>query len=190
MSSSPDVNHSDIQNRSAITTNSAPVQENIYSTSDDDFISSGDDFPNSTDSPEEQRHLVGYGASLSEHAEYFTKTISHALDSVEMDRSLVVQAQLSGHINNKNQQLIEKKQELLQKLKLLNQLHEKHIASNRLGQLEKDIKHLSTRLGALKNGIRRTLILGKRSTLGVAQKYPVEYNQAKDRVLERDYEDL
>lgn len=164
------------------------VPENVDSS--DDFISSEDDLAESHTFSGTLQHRVGFGASLAEHADYFTNTLSHALDSAQMDRSLVVQARLSGHINNKNQQLVEKKQELLEKLQLLKQLHEKHVGSNRLGQLEKDIKDISSRLDVLITGTSRRLILGKKRTLGVAQKYPVEYNQAKDRVLERDYEEV
>lgn len=190
MLSLPEVSCVNNENHNPMATNSESAQENIYSTSDDEFISSGDDLHIENDASEEQRHRIGYGSSLTEHAEYFTKALSHALDSVQMDRSLVVQAQLSGHINNKNQNLIEKKQELLQKLEVLKELHNKHVSSNRLGQLEKDIRDLSVRLNVLKNGVQKTLLLRKKSILGVAQKFPVEYNQAKDRVLEREYEDV
>lgn len=185
MVSSPEATHESFGDDNGI---SEAAHENICSTSDDEFISSGDEGQNG--SSDKQRNRIAYNSSLTEHAEYFTKTLAQALDSAQMDRSLVVQAQLSGHINNKNQNLIEKKEELLQKLGLLKQLHEKHVASDRLGQLEKDIKDLSIRLNLLKNGVQKTLLLGRKHSEGVAQKFPVEYNQARDRILEREYEDL
>lgn len=175
------------QDRTQCSDQSESSEVDTNSGSEDDFISSGDELT-TVISSDEQRHNFGFASSLSEHTEYFTKTLAYALDSVQMDKSLVTQAQISGKINNKNQKLIEKKEELRMKLQHLKMLHDKHITSNRLGQLERDIRMFSTRLEILKNGVQKTLLLGKKSTQGVAQKYPVEYNQARDKILEREYD--
>ncbi|KAM9936044.1 hypothetical protein OXX80_004398 [Metschnikowia pulcherrima] len=96
-----------------------------------------------------------------------------------------MQARLSGQLNDKSQLLSEKQTEILTRLGTLKELYETYISKNKLGDLEKDIDQLAVRLRNLKNGQTKSTLFGKKTSSGVADKYPVEYNQAKDKVLER-----
>ncbi|SGZ57583.1 CIC11C00000001187 [Sungouiella intermedia] len=153
--------------------------------SDDEYITSDDEILTTVVSLDEQRHHFAYGSTFAEHTDYFSKSLSHALDSVKLDKSLVAQAQLSGYLNNKSQKLAEKHLELIERITSLRSLYRNHVLSNRMGDLEKDLAELNTRIENIKNGMAKTLLFGRKGTVGVAEKYPVEYNQAKDKVLER-----
>lgn len=153
--------------------------------SEDEYITSDDEILSTVLSSDEQRHHFSFTASLSDHTDYFSTTLSNAMESYQLDKSLVAQAQLSGQINNKNQKLVEKNEELTKKLAELKRMCDFHLNCNRIGDLENDIKDLTVRLEALKKGSKKALLFGAKSKLGVADKYPVEYNQARDKVVER-----
>lgn len=177
-------------NIAAVVSEEAAEESSELEISEDEYITSDDELLNTVLSSDEQRHHFSYTTSLSDHAEYFSKTLSHAMESVQLDKSLAAQAQLSGQINNKNQKLLEKQAELAKKLSDLKGLYEYHLASNRIGDLEKDIRGISVRIEALKKGSQKSLLFGSRPQIGVAGRYPVEYNQARDKVLERSENDL
>lgn len=160
-------------------------QDEMSELSEDDYITSDEEILTNVVSSDEQRHYFGFGSSFAEHTEYFSKSLSYALDSIKLDKSLVAQAQLSGHLNNKSQKLAEKHEELIEKIATLRILYNYHVGSNRIGELEKDLVDLHSRIDNLKNGLPKTLLFGRKGTVGVAEKYPIEYNQAKDKVLER-----
>lgn len=147
-------------------------------------------------------HGLGFTSSLSDHATYLTKTLSFALESFELDKSLVLQAQLSGKINNENQNLIEKEKLLIEKIENIRDLYTANFATpeaglgklSRVSKLKKDISDIESRIDVLTRGKHRgaklplaTLFVSRspKRELGVANKYPIEYNQARDKVLER-----
>ncbi|GBL49002.1 hypothetical protein CJI97_005134 [Candidozyma auris] len=155
-----------------------------FEESEDEYITSDEELLSGMISNDEQRHSFGRATSLSDHTEYFTKTIANAMESLSLDKSLVAQAQLSGYINNKNQQLVEMNEKLCSRLENLRQQYEFHISRHRLGYLEKDLENISSRIETLKHGAKGSVLFGN-SKLGVAQKFPVEYNKAKDKVFDR-----
>lgn len=159
--------------------------EELSGFSEDDYITSDEEILATVVSLDEQRHHFAYGSTFAEHTEYFSKSLSYALESVALDKSLVAQAQLSGHLNNKSQKLAEKHQELTDKISSLRSLYRNHVMNNRIGELEKDLGDLVRRMEHLRNGMSKSLLFGRKGTMGVAEKYPVEYNQAKEKVFER-----
>lgn len=172
-----DINTND--NSSIKSDNEAP---DTLSAASDDYITSDEDILTTVMS-EDQRHHFALGSTLD--AEYFAKSLEYALDSVQLDKSLVAQAQLSGHLNNKSQKLADKQAEVEARIAALKKLYTRHVMENRIGGLEKDLVELHARIDALKNGLPKTLLFGRKGTVGIAEKYPVEYNQARDKVLER-----
>ncbi|KAG7663223.1 KXD1 [[Candida] subhashii] len=173
---------------------------------DDDYIISDDEeislmLTRSQDLP--NPHLP-FSGSLVDHANYFSNTLSRALDSVEMDKSLVLEAQISGNLNNENQRILEKKKVLIEKLKGLQQMCLENFGNqtatgesklSKIEQMKHDILNIENRIEILKNGKNASFkipLFKKTSTsksIGVVSKYPIEYNQAKDKVLERQIDD-
>lgn len=111
--------------------------------------------------------------------QYLSNSLAHGLDSLELDKSLVLQAQLSGSLNNESQKIIEKRKLLQKKLQDLQQLYNDTFPQ--LTQMAHDIKILEQRLSILHHGQKKLMY----TKPGVLQKYPVEYNRAKDKVIER-----
>lgn len=109
------------------------------------------------------------------------------MESLQLDKSLVAQAQLSGQINDKNQMILEKTHLLLNRMADIQHQYEYHISNKRLVSLEDDIKSLSARIEALKNGSPKSSLFRSKSSQGVAQMHPIEYNQARDKVTERTF---
>lgn len=132
--------------------------------------------------------------TLTDHAAYLTKTLSFALDSLQLDKTLVLQARMSGQINNENQRILEKKEEIIARIQRIKALYEDNFSSeqgvSKIARLQQDILAIEGRIGRLVDGSGKekniSSMLGLvRTQPGVAGKYPVEYNQAKDKVLER-----
>lgn len=167
---------------------SCPVTHHVVTdssnSSEDEFVSSGDDYldPLPLD---EQHHPLFASSSIAEHTAYFEKSLNETLDSLKLDDSLVLQAQLSGQLNQKSTELHEKKLQMISKVQSLKALYKYHITEDRIGKLESDIKSINTRVGILMSGVSRKGVFGKSKKLGVCDKYPVEFNKAKDKVLER-----
>lgn len=156
--------------------------ELLSSDPDDEFISSDDDALARALS--RQFSGLGCGFSFSDHVLYFEKALDSALDSLQLDKSLVAQAQLSGRLNDTNRLLLDKLQELQSSLHTLRDLYRQHITSKRIDALDADLKEINSRIRSLKNGPPKSLFFAK-AKLGVVDKYPIEYNQARDWVLER-----
>lgn len=135
----------------------------------------------------EESHRIDYSATLSERLQYLTASLDNALDSLELDKSLVIQAQLSGLLNNESQKILEKQELLKQKIQLLKLLYRKNftpVDDQKLSvaqRVQHDLKDIESRIKVLKHG--KTKLFTK--TEGMISKYPVEYNQAKDKILER-----
>jgi len=171
------------------------------SDTDDEYILSDDEVLRELASREYQHHQGGYSTSLSDYATYFSNTLSHALDSLALDKSLVLQAQMSGKLNNENQKLIDKRQEVVEQLKSLKQLYNDNfelkydpILKTKIRKVElmnNDLKDIQRRIERLKNGKTKSgfLFLSSDSTVGVVKKFPIEYNQARDKVLERQIDE-
>lgn len=153
------------------------------SDSEDDFISSDGDSISQVLSGQ-PLNSIGYGSTFSEHVLYFEKALDTALDLHQLDKSLVAQAKISGQLNDTNRHLIERLQELQESLQRLRDLFNYHITSKRIENLDADLKEINTRVRNLKQGSPKSLFFGK-TKLGIMDKYPVEYNQARDKVLER-----
>lgn len=172
---------------------------------DDDYIMSDEEENLGTllaNSLDYQDHF-NYTSSLSELSDYLSKSLSFALESLQLDKSLVIQAQLSGQLNNENQKIIDKQKELKDSLLRIQQLYAENFAPlvkdgnnpkiSKVSKLAKDIKDIETRIERLKNTTRKSNKLALPSIFksnssenqGVAGRFPVEYNQAKDKVLER-----
>ncbi|KAF3989386.1 hypothetical protein FT663_02750 [Candidozyma haemuli var. vulneris] len=161
-----------------------PDMSDTNEESEDEFITSDEELLSGMISNDESRQHYGQATTMADHTDYFEKSITNAMESLQLDKSLVAQAQLSGRINNKNQQLIEVNEQLCSKLESLKQQYEYHIARNRLGVLERDLDNITSRIETLKNGSKKSVLFGN-GKLGVAKKYPIEYNRAKDKVLDR-----
>lgn len=181
---------------------------------DDDYIISDDNddeidlmLTRSQDLPNPHLPFTG---SLLDHATYFTNTLSHALDSVEIDKSLALEAQISGNINNENQKIIDKKNLLIEKLQGLQKMclesfgdgnNDKQTTSSgskltKIEQMKHDIVDIENRIERLKHGKRGSSFklplfknISTSKSIGVVGKYPIEYNQAKDKVLERQIDE-
>lgn len=169
---------------------------------DDDYLLSDEnDFDGAAP---HDNHRMGYNATLSDHSDYLLGTLNHALDSLDLDKSLVLQAQLSGILNNENQKITEKRLQVLEKLEYLKGLFKKNFDPSCnpdskgkvsvIGQLNQDIKNLEHRIDVLKNGhqpssLRSMFGGGPQKINGIINRFPVEYNQAKDKVLERQLEE-
>lgn len=164
---------------------------------DDDYLLSDEN------EMDESHERMGYNATLADHSEYLLGTLNHALDSLELDKSLVIQAQLSGVLNNENQKITEKRLQVLEKIELLKGLFKKNFDPKYnpetngkvsvIGQLSHDIQSLEKRIDGLKNGHQTSsfssLFKGSQKVNGVINRFPVEYNQARDKILERQIEE-
>lgn len=177
------VSETEAQNKPSNASPCISDDEIPISDSEDDFISSDGDSINRVFSGQ-QFNSIGCGSTFSEHVQYFEKALDTALDLSQLDKSLVAQAKLSGQLNDTNRLLIEKLQELQQSLQRLRDLFNYHIVSKRIDNLDADLKSINMRVLNLKQGSPKSLLFGK-SKLGVMDRYPVEYNQARDKVLER-----
>lgn len=163
---------------------------------DDD--SSGDDYIVSDDNEYEDILSEGVNVTSTDRVNYLNGTLDYALSSLELDKSLVLQAQLSGMLNNENQKLLDKRQELLDKLQLLQSLFKERFTPrydpetktniSMVQKMNHDLKDLEKRLKVLKEGTKDKLMLpflGGKKKDGIQNRFPIEYNQAKDKVLER-----
>ncbi|KAI5960446.1 KXD1 [Candida pseudojiufengensis] len=139
-------------------------------------------------------HLPGI-SNLGDYAKYFTNSILQSLDSTDLDNPLVIEAQISGSLNNENQKSMEKKSQLQEKLRVLHGLFEKNFTAigdakgSRMDQLNHDIQSLERRINRLKHGEARSLgipFIKSKNKAGVIDKFPIEYYQAKDKVLDRE----
>ncbi|KAK6455185.1 uncharacterized protein RJT20DRAFT_129904 [Scheffersomyces xylosifermentans] len=185
-----------------------PIDSGSDSDSDsDDYIVSDDEDLNVFLNSSSDHHIshVTYPTSISDHANYLSNTLSHALNSLELDKSLVLQAQISGKLNNQNQNVVEKRNELLSRLKALKELYNENFvvkndsasASNlsKVEQMKRDLAGIESRIARLKGGNSKGtsyipfLRTTHHSQIGVAKKYPIEFNQAKSKVLERQIEE-
>lgn len=129
-----------------------------------------------------------YSTSLGDHATYFATALANAVDSVNLDRSLAAQAQLSGKLNSDAQRLLDKRHECVARLQTLQELYSDRFGrghgASRVDRLHRALGDIEARIDKLKHGSAPLVPVFGRAP-GVIQKYPVEYNQARDKVVER-----
>lgn len=184
-----------------IISNSNNSTDLTFSDTEDDYMLSDDEELNRILSRETSNHHHGLpsSGSMVDHAQFFAEALSHALDSIDIDRSLVLQAQISGKLNNENQKIIEKKEILIEKLKNIQLMYGKNFGlladgkESRVDKMKKDISFIENRITKLMHGGSETKssipFFKNKSNMGVEQKYPIEFNQAKDKVIERQIDD-
>ncbi|KAK6462222.1 hypothetical protein DFJ63DRAFT_313364 [Scheffersomyces coipomensis] len=169
------------------------------SDTDDDYSLSDDDDYNGY-SMSKNGPRLSYTRSIADHTTYLVNSLSHALDSVQLDKSLALEAQVSGKLNNQNQILIEKRNQVIIKLKNLQSLYKENFlidANSNISKIEQmrhDITDIEKRISSLKSGNEKGAIFPfmkakRESEEGVIKKYPIEYNQARNKILERQIDD-
>lgn len=185
-----------------IISNSNNSTDLTFSDTEDDYMLSDDEELNrilSRETSNHHHHGLPSSGSMVDHAQFFAEALSHALDSIDIDRSLVLQAQISGKLNNENQKIIEKKEILIEKLKNIQLMYGKNFGlladgkESRVDKMKKDISFIENRITKLMHGGSETKssipFFKNKSNMGVEQKYPIEFNQAKDKVIERQIDD-
>ncbi|RCK57719.1 Biogenesis of lysosome-related organelles complex 1 subunit KXD1 [Candida viswanathii] len=164
---------------------------------DDDYLLSDDEDLSRILSHDLDHARLPGSRNMAEHVKFFSSTLTQALDSVDIDKSLALEARISGNLNNENQKIIERKELLIEKLRSLQILYGRNFGVseeskvNRVLRMRNDIGDIERRIARLKNGTKAKssipFLKGKQN-LGVVQKFPIEYNQAKDKVLERQFD--
>ncbi|KAG7695520.1 hypothetical protein KL930_003518 [Ogataea haglerorum] len=102
--------------------------------------------------------------------DYLIGSLNSSLDSVQLDRSLMMQSQVSGTINNTMQDLLRTMNEVSEKL-------ENHI--KRYEQLRTQI------IPELSANLAKNTKLCNKLTKKMKDTYPVEYSKSRDKVLNR-----
>lgn len=143
-------------------------------------------------------------ATMSEYSSYLYNSLNKAMDSTQLDKSLALEAKMSGMLNNENQKIREKQQEVIEKLAKVKTLYEEFFRPrynsvtkkkmSRIDTLKHDIATLEKRIRLLKEGKSKNgpSLLGlrnKKSNVPLAERYPVEYNKARDKIFERLIDD-
>lgn len=181
--------------------NTSEDQETLGSDSDDYYRSDEEDLSDVLSFGNAGR--FHQSTSLQNHATYLNNSLSGALESTDLDRSLVLLAQLSGNLNNEEQILHTKNEELVRKLEHLTQMYrnlvrveydnELKMKCNRIDRLRKKLNLTEKRVENLKTGRKSDFSLSKifkskdNISVGFAQKFPIEYNQAKDKVMDSQF---
>ncbi|KAG7191279.1 uncharacterized protein KQ657_003617 [Scheffersomyces spartinae] len=119
---------------------------------------------NGDDSDYDYSTLSDNDVGLLQHAShhyqgrYLAETLTATLESVELDKSLALEAQISGQLNSKNQELVSKKLQLIERLETLQQQYKKYFKPTNdnslsvVNQIRNDLKLLEQRVHELKHG--------------------------------------
>ncbi|KAH3670525.1 hypothetical protein OGAPHI_001040 [Ogataea philodendri] len=102
--------------------------------------------------------------------EYLISSLDNSLDSVHLDRSLMVQSQVSGAINSTMQDVLRTIDEVSAKM-------ETHI--KRYEQLKTQI------VPELSSNIAKNTKLCQKLSARLKETYPVEFSKSRDKVLNR-----
>lgn len=141
-----------------------------------------------------------FTSNVADHARALAATLSDALDLVDLDKLLAIQAKLSGRLNNQNQELVDRRVQLNLRIEALRNQCTHHFkprpghSSSRVEALAKDISDLESRVKMLAHGKQSQLVLSmfggssKSEVTNIAGRYPIEFNQARDKVRERQLE--
>ncbi|KAI5958350.1 KXD1 [Candida theae] len=167
------------------------IPSNDESTSGDEYLSSDEE--NSTIDESNNQLDLNDLSNLGNHAKYLSNSILRSLDSGDIDKSLALEAQISGNLNNENQRLVEKTRLLSNKLNTIQELCDAYFGikestkSSKVERLHNEISTIEKKLERLKHGRQSAFptSLIKGQSIGIIEKYPVEYYQARDKVLER-----
>lgn len=172
---------------------SEPAVDNCDTSDRED--SSADSFLSSNDAQLAiNSHSEHHYMSLIDHSNYFSNALATAMESIELDKSLALQAQLSGNLNNEKRLLVDKQTEVLAKLTHIQELYNRNFrpitdsrgSHSRISALELEFSRIEGQLHRLKYGKDSSIVsLFKTRQAGLVEKYPVEYNKARDKVLER-----
>jgi hypothetical protein len=144
-----------------------------------------------------ESHNGWFVTNLSDHSNYLHNVLADALDLTGLDRSLALQARLSGKLNNETQKIVDKKDVLSEKLTNLQNLYRTNFLSDsgpsKVDRLKQDIVQLEQRIHVLKHGPKSSVfsILKSKNpgSESVVDRFPIEYNQARDKVIERQLDD-
>ncbi|ODV95417.1 hypothetical protein PACTADRAFT_50143 [Pachysolen tannophilus NRRL Y-2460] len=156
-----------------------PSYYNINS-SDSDLLNttSDNDTDSGTTSNENEISNGNSGREEFDPVSYLIFSLQNSLNSIEMDKSIVKQSQLSGELNNKTKELLKSYKESQEKLKeFIVQFG--HFKNEIIPNLEKDLAWSENKVKKLNKKLR--------------EHYPIEYEKSKDKVLNRitnDEEDL
>jgi hypothetical protein len=112
-------------------------------------------------------------APLFDPVEYLQNSLDSALSSIEFNKSLARQAQLSGQLKSKEFEL----------LKLQEEAHKRLIELQKL--FKEGLKDVHTVSNELKQANHRIRALNKHAE----GKYPIEFSQAREKVLSRNIAD-
>ncbi|CCH41963.1 hypothetical protein BN7_1502 [Wickerhamomyces ciferrii] len=102
--------------------------------------------------------------------EYLNDSLENALTSMEMNRSMVIQAQTSGALKGKELELIQLQQEAEERLLQFQKRFKDGLKT--LRQVVKDLKWTQQHV----SGIRKHL----------ETNHPIEYSQSRDKILSRN----
>ncbi|KAJ9099546.1 hypothetical protein QFC19_005971 [Naganishia cerealis] len=137
--------------------------------------------------------------SIMDHSNYLSNALSSAMESIELDKSLALQAQLSGNLNNERQRLVDKQEEVLAKLQHIQTMYNKHFrpttdtrgSHSRISTLELEFSRIEGHINRLKYGKDSSHLASifKTKTPGIVESHPVEYNKARDKILERQIDE-
>lgn len=188
----------------AVEESATPKLSNLEPASDAQSIDTDDDYDLSgLDDSETGLHTIRGPDGISEHAAQLSDALCAALDSAALDESLASQAKTSGAMNNETRKLIEKEQELRDCFARLRSLYSDNFALRydpitkkrvrAIDTIANDFAMLEKRLDRLVKGPKAgpfaQLLGADRRSMGVMEKFPIEYNQARDKVLERTLPD-
>lgn len=137
--------------------------------------------------------------SIMDHSNYLSNALSSAMESIELDKSLALQAQLSGNLNNERQRLVDKQAEVLAKLQHIQNMYNRNFrpttdtrgSHSRISTLELEFSRIEGHINRLKYGKDSSHLASifKTKTPGIVDSHPVEYNKARDKILERQIDE-
>lgn len=119
---------------------------------------------NSTDSYESQEEAAPF-----DPVEHLQVSLDNALSSLEFNRSLALQAQISGQIKSKELELLAMQEEAQRELVELQKVFKQGLKTVRL--VSKELTHTAQRVRMLQRVVE--------------DRHPIEYSQARDKVVSR-----
>ncbi|VEU23804.1 DEKNAAC105031 [Brettanomyces naardenensis] len=155
---------------------SQSIDEEPDSPGNENYGSHGHDHHH-TDNVGTSEELIPSGSRFNT-VDYLISSLYNSLDSLELDRSLVQQSQISGEMNNVTSKILQTIDELRMCL-------EEHIAKYEKLKL--------TIIPEIVSNINQSAKISKGLAEKMKKYYPVEYSKSKDKVLNRitdDQEDI
>lgn len=183
--------------------NKTPINtENIdeeFDTDDEYDLSDDSDILQAIGGDMSEFHLK-YSSVLGDNTSYLVETMNDLLDSVKLDNPLAIQTNTSGRLNHKNQKILEKSKILEEKRLNLKSLYDKYFEIkydkslnkniSRIEALKLNISDIESRIEKLTfghhNNSKNLFRFKQKQRSGVSNDFPIEFNQAKDKVLERN----